>query len=213
MNKDISAVASIIRWTLLTEGPSNIKTIKNHLISHPELAYVSLREYCLDAKIMQAIQFLHLQKKYIYLPNQVGLWSLTQLGREVTLDLPLPLPQQTPWLQFGDGREYVYGLINPYYMYNLVTNGSSNFPIKIGRTNRSIDKRIQELQTGSFLDLRLGFQIATNDSQSLEKFIHRELIESRIKTSYGKKEWFDTNLIGINTIYKKYLCTQSELVA
>ncbi len=213
MNSDLSKVASIIRWTLLTEGPSNTKTIKNHLISHPELAYVSLRESCLDAKIMQAIQYLHLQKKYIYLPNPLGLWSLTQLGREVSLDLPTPLPHQTPWLQFGNGSEYVYGLINPYYMYNLVTNGSSNFPIKIGRTNRLIDRRIQELQTGSFLDLRLGFQIATNDSQSLERFIHRELIDNRINSPYGKKEWFSTNFININYIYKKYLRIQNELVA
>lgn len=213
MNQDSTALAAIIRWTLLTEGPSSIKTIKNHLISHPDLAYVSLQENCLDAKVMQAIKFLHLNQRYIYLPNTDGLWSLTQLGRQVALDLPSPLPQQIPWLQFGDGCEYVYGLINPYYMYNLVTNGSDNFPMKIGRTNRSIDKRIQELQTGSFLDLRLGFQIATKYSQSLESFIHSELIHRRLNSSYGKKEWFDTNFNEINLIYKRYLSAQNELVA
>ena len=162
---------------------------------------------------MQAIKFLHLIQKYIYLPNTVGLWSLTKLGREVPLDLPSALPQQIPWLQFGDGSEYVYGLINPYYMYNLVTNGSRNFPIKIGRTNRSIDRRIQELQTGSFLDLRLGFQIATNESQSLESFIHSQLIDRRFNSPYGKKEWFDTNFNEINSIYKKFLSAQNALVA
>ena len=213
MNQDLTALAAILRWTLLTEGPSSLKTVKNHLISHPDLAYVSLQEHCLDAKVMQAIKFLHLIQKYIYLPNTVGLWSLTKLGREVPLDLPSALPQQIPWLQFGDGSEYVYGLINPYYMYNLVTNGSRNFPIKIGRTNRSIDRRIQELQTGSFLDLRLGFQIATNESQSLESFIHSQLIDRRFNSPYGKKEWFDTNFNEINSIYKRFLSAQNTLVA
>ena len=208
MSQALTAIATIIRWTLMTEGPSNIKIIKRHLISHPELAYVSLQENSLDAKILQAIQLLHLQTKHIYLPNCEGLWSLTQQGREIELDMPPTLPQEIPWLQFGVGRESVYGLINPSYMYNLVTNGSSNFPIKIGRTNRSVNRRIQELQTGSFLDLRLGFQIETQNSQELERFIHSALAERRLISPYGQKEWFQSNFFEIKSIYKDFVLSQ-----
>lgn len=208
MSQGISTLATLIRWTLMTEGPSNIKTIKRHLISHPELAYVSLREYSLDAKILQAIQMLHLQTKYIYLPNSEGLWSLTQLGREVELDMPQALPQEIPWLQFGFGRESVYGLINPSHMYSLVTNGSNNFPMKIGRTNRSVNRRVQELQTGSFLDLRLGFQIETENSQKLERVIHRALADRRFISPYGKKEWFQSHFSEITSIYHDFVVSE-----
>jgi len=208
MSQGIGTLATLIRWTLMTEGPSSIKTIKRHLISHPELAYVALREYSLDAKILQAINLLHLQTKYIYLPNSEGLWSLTQLGREVELDMPLALPQEIPWLQFGEGSEYVYGLINPSHMYSLVTNGSSNFPMKIGRTNRSVNRRVQELQTGSLLDLRLGFQIETENSQELEQFIHRALADRRIISPYGKKEWFRSHFFEIKSIYHEFVVNE-----
>jgi len=213
MSQGISAIATLIRWTLMTEGPSNIKTIKRHLISHPELAYVSLREYSLDAKILQAIQLLHLQTEYIYLPNGEGLWSLTQLGREVRLDMPQALPQETPWLQFGVGSESVYGLINPSHMYNLVTSGSNNFPMKIGRTNRSVNRRIQELQTGSFLDLRLGFQIETENSQKLERFIHCALADRRLISPYGKKEWFQSHFFEIKSIYQDFVVSEEARFA
>lgn len=208
MSQGVGTLATLIRWTLMTEGPSNIKTIKRHLISHPELAYVALREYGLDAKILQAIKLLHLQTKYIYLPNSEGLWSLTQLGREVELDMPQALPQEIPWLQFGTGSEYVYGLINPFHMYSLVTNGSSNFPMKIGRTNRSVNRRVQELQTGSLLDLRLGFQIETENSQEVEQFIHRALADRRIISPYGKKEWFRSHFFEIKSIYHEFVVNE-----
>lgn len=204
MTARTSDIAEIIRWTLEIEGPSDTKTIKRHLISHPELAYVALREDYLDAKILEAIQLLHWRLKFIYMPGVLGAWSLTHLGQNSKLFRPKPLPQHIPWLEFGIGKESVYGLINNSHMYNLVSNGSCNFPIKIGRTNRSIQQRIQELQTGSFLDLRLGFLINTENSKKLEQYIHKALLNNRSNSNYGQKEWFNSNFAVIKSLYKDF---------
>jgi len=213
MRTETNVIAEIIRWTLLVEGPSNSKVIKQHLISHPDLAFVALREDYLNAKILQAFQLLHLKLKYIYLPYGPRNWTLTQLGISTKLDLPEPIPQHIPWLKFGIGEESVYGLVNPSYMYNLVANGSRTFPIKIGRTNRSVERRIQELQTGSFLDLRVGFQIKTDNSQKLERYLHSTLFDSRSNSLHGTREWFHSDFFEIKSLYKHFSLDQNLLIA
>jgi hypothetical protein len=112
------------------------------------------------------------------------------------------LPYFKPWLKIGSGDESVYAIFSTSNMHAYTEKGLNKYPIKIGRTTRTIEQRLQELQTGSHLDLRIGIHILTNHSRDLEAKIHSHLNRMRVSSRNLGSEWFYSNMAEIRDIYQ-----------
>ncbi|CAN2189892.1 Bacteriophage T5, Orf172 DNA-binding [Candidatus Nanopelagicaceae bacterium] len=165
------------------------------------LGYIPLNTNFFQAKVKNCIELMMQQPDpSIYFGENR---KIKMSRRFATREKPSPveMPLNQPWLRLGSGVETVYAIFSDSTMNRYVEAGLSKFPIKIGRTSRPVENRIQELQTGNYLNLRIGIQFSTNKSRELENEIHKHLGHMRVISRGSSSEWFYSNLEEIRDIY------------
>ena len=103
--------------------------------------------------------------------------------------------------EIGFGQEFVYALYLPAMRYNAALNDWKLYPIKIGRTKNLLN-RISALSfTGPGM-LVPGVVLRTDNSQILEKELHKTLIANRTQINLsGRREWFRSNITNIEYLF------------
>lgn len=92
-------------------------------------------------------------------------------------NFPKPLPQENLSIK-TNSTEYVR--IRKEYVY-ILSNISMPGLIKIGRTNRSVDERLRELNNTSLpTQFIVEHTIETSDSKHLEKMVHKNFEKHRV---------------------------------
>jgi len=171
----------------------------------PTMGYVALSTSCLQAKVRNCIdQMMQEPNPKLYF----GFGDKIKISKSLEKESVIPstgLPFKQPWLLLGSGNESVYAIFSPSLMENYGEAGLNKYPIKVGRTNRTLEQRLQELQTGSHLDLRVGLQLLTNDSRSLELKLHKYLSAMKIPSRSSSSEWFYSNLQEIRDLFQNNL--------
>lgn len=191
-----------IHWALLKNGPMDQFELLEALSRDATLGFVPLGTSFLEAKIKNCLELM------MQAPNPnlyFGLNGKIKVSKRFKLkDMKAAtgLPYFQPWLQIGSGSESVYAIFSTSLMDTYCRAGLDRYPIKVGRTSRNLEQRLQELQTGSHLDLRIGIQILTNHSRELEAEIHRALNRMRVTSRNLSSEWFYSNMTEIRNIYQ-----------
>jgi hypothetical protein len=168
----------------------------------------------IKGSISSALNHLMLvEHKIVYLPN-TGDWKLSNEfiaeSQQWNLILGIHEANREPLRQnnlpeiYGIGSEFVYVLYETRSRVLSIVHSKSRWLMKIGRTN-NLDRRIADLNQSANSTLVLGMAFRTNDSRSLERFIHSYLrnqqLEARIP---GRREWFYSNLDEIRSITKAF---------
>jgi hypothetical protein len=166
------------------------------------LGFISLRTTYLQAKVKNCLEQMMREPKPDLYFGYGGKIKISKRFEHSTIAPKNGLPFLKPWLQIGSGDESVYAIFSTSVMNSYAEAGLSKYPIKIGRTTRPIEQRLQELQTGSHLDLRLGIHILTNHSRDLEARIHSHLSRMRVSSRNLSSEWFYSNMAEIRDIYR-----------
>ena len=125
-----------------------------------------------------------------------GYWSLA--GEDFP-DLPIEQEavaeaMENAEVTFGDGAESIYGWYLPTYREIAEMKGEERFPIKVGRTVRDPQRRIEESWGMAPERPVLGIVLKVDDSGAWERFIHSVLTldGQKIGNAIGQ-EWFVTN--------------------
>ena len=125
-------------------------------------------------------------------PN-TGYWSLNSDGLEE--GFPVVGEKKEDISTVGEGESVVYLYYFPTYRLYAEETGKGSYPCKIGRTEGSVDVRIDS-QVGTALPEKyeIGLTIKTDNPVGMEKMIHRALdaANRRIEDVPGQ-EWFSTN--------------------
>ena len=191
-----------IHWALLENGPMDHLELLEALSRDSTLGFISLRTSYLQAKVKNCLEQMMQEPKPDLYFGYGGKIKISK-GFEHSTNAPKNgLPYLKPWLQVGSGDESVYAIFSPSIMNSFAEAGLNKYPIKIGRTTRTIEQRLQELQTGSHLDLRLGIQILTNQSRDLEAKIHSQLSRMRVSSRNLSSEWFYSNMAEIRDLHR-----------
>ena len=190
-----------IHWALLKRGPMDQAELINALSDDYILGYVPLNTMFLQAKVKGCLeQMMQHPNPLLYFGEERKIKISKARTNSENLK-PIEIPFDEPWLKMGTGIESVYAIFSATTMNKYVEAGLDKYPIKIGRTNRPIENRIHELQTGSYLNLRIGIQFSTDSSKFLENEIHKKLDHMRVISRSTSNEWFYTNLREIREIY------------
>ncbi len=164
--------------------------------------------YSLDTELLSTVKYLYLNDLSISYNSSSGKWfSRTQAGKAKTefpesnfaeIDLA-----RIKFKEIGFGQEFVYALYLPAMRYNAALNDWKLYPIKIGRTKNLLN-RISALSfTGPGM-LIPGIVLRTNNSQKLEKELHKILITNRAQINLGgRREWFRSNVTNIENLFVK----------
>ena len=92
-------------------------------------------------------------------------------------NFPKPLPQENLSIKTN---QTAYVRIRKEYVY-ILSNISMPGLIKIGRTNRSVDERLRELNNTSLpTQFIVEHTIETSDSKYLEKMVHKNFEKHRV---------------------------------
>lgn len=85
----------------------------------------------------------------------------------------------------------------------LITDGMY---FKIGRTSKSADKRLKELQTGNSSELQILYTVQVKNASSVESIMHR-------KYSHCKQinEWFDLTAENVSTFIEDCLLIDNNI--
>jgi hypothetical protein len=154
-----------------------------------------------QAKVMNCVEMMMKQPNPTLYFGYEGKIKVSKRFSIKDNESPTGIPFNQPWLKLGSGKESVYAIFSGTTMNKYVDAGLKKYPIKIGRTNRRIEERIQELQTGSYFDLRIGIQISSDNSRDLEARIHNRLEHMRVTSRNTSSEWFYSSLREIRDIY------------
>jgi hypothetical protein len=191
-----------IHWALLKNGPMDQFELLEALSRDSTLGFVPLSTSFLEAKVKNRLELM-MQAPYpdLYFGLN-GKIKVSKRFKQKDLTVATGLPYCQPWLQIGSGDESVYTIFSTSLMDSYCRAGLDKYPIKVGRTSRNLEQRLQELQTGSHLDLRIGIQMLTSNSRELEAEIHRVLNRMRVTSRNLSSEWFYTNMSEIRDIYQ-----------
>ncbi len=105
----------------------------------------------------------------------------------------------------GDGPETIYGWYFPRDRRLAEFEGTDRFPIKVGRTVRDAQRRLQESTGDMVPELPiLGFVARVNNSGAWERLIHATLIlrGQKVEGAIGN-EWFRTSPDELQTIVEQ----------
>lgn len=160
----------------------------------------------MNADILSTIKHLYLSDLAISYNSKSGRWynkTQANLG-EINLvksnftEIEL---NKVKFKEIGVGQEYVYALYLPGMRYNAALNDWKLYPIKIGRTKNLLN-RISALSfTGPGM-LVPGVVLRTDNSQGLEKELHKTLIANRAQINLsGRREWFRSNIANIEHLF------------
>lgn len=112
-------------------------------------------------------------------------------------------PADLKYESLGSGKECVYAIYSPSNRFDAAVGKYGYFPIKIGRT-RNLNSRIKSLSASGPGMLAVGLVFRTDSASQLESSIHTYLgIRGRLIEIPGRREWFQTNLDEVKSVYKK----------
>jgi hypothetical protein len=160
----------------------------------------------LNTDILGAIKNLYLRELAVTYNSKSGKWSIktyAHSGKNELMNSNFAEIDLTKvkFREIGYGQEFVYALYLPAMRYNAALNDWKLYPIKIGRT-KNLLSRISALSfTGPGM-LVPGVVFRTDNSQLLEKELHKSLIENRAQINLsGRREWFRSNTTNIEYLF------------
>jgi len=186
-------------------GPKSTRQL-TELLSCENIYGELASPHSLNTDVLSTINNLYLSDLAISYDSKSGKWFIKTQACLEKIDLvesnfaEIDLAR-VKFKEIGFGKEFVYALYLPAMRYNAALNDWKLYPIKIGRT-RNLLSRISALSfTGPGM-LVPGVVLRTNNSQLIEKELHKILIANRtqIKLS-GRREWFRTNITNIEHLF------------
>ncbi len=175
------------------EGPQDFTNLLLLLKSDPKYGYFALRDFHFEAKIRKVLLENSTGDGQLFIQGYSYKWHAVK-QQSVQELIELPITRDNPWLQIGHGHEIVYGIFSPSSLRESQLSNTASYPIKIGRTTRSLTERLFELQTGNHLDLQVGIAVHTQNAASLEAYLHNLLKHRKIIGKGSQSEWFLTTL-------------------
>jgi len=191
-----------IHWALLKNGPMDQFELLEALSRDSIFGFVPLGTSFLEGKVKNCLESIMQAPSPDLYFGMNGKIKVSKRFKQKDITAATGLPHFQPWLQIGCGDESVYTIFSTSLMDRYCRAGLDKYPIKVGRTSRNIEQRLQELQTGSHLDLRIGIQMLTSNSRELEAEIHRVLNRMRVTSRNLSSEWFYSNMTEIRDIYQ-----------
>ena len=200
-----------IHWALLKNGPMDQFELLEALSRDSTLGFVPLSTSFLEAKVKNCLELMTQAPAATLYFGLNGKIKVSKGFKQKDLAAATGLPYFQPWLQIGSGDESVYAIFSTSLMDRYCRAGLDKYPIKVGRTSRNLEQRLQELQTGSHLDLRIGIQMLTSNSRELEAEIHSVLNRMRVTSRNSSSEWFYSNMREIRDIYQTKTSVDSQV--
>lgn len=197
-----TVLADSVLRVLSNYGPQDFFTLEKRL-RHGISGKSFFQEPYFEAKLRQVLKSLSEGREPSILQSSGYRWELLKEPIEDQCSEPQDPPAK-PIFSMGKGRESVYGIYCPADLNAWLGSHRSKLPIKIGKTRRLVEERRLELQTGTYFRLEVGFIVQTDDSHSLENFLHNVLVSSRIANSQ-QNEWFMTTFDEIHSAISKHL--------
>jgi len=160
----------------------------------------------LSTDILSTIKNLYLSDLVISYDSKNGRWFIktqahlgeTNLVRSNFSEIDLA---KVKFKVIGFGQEYVYALYLPAMRYNAALNDWKLYPIKIGRTKNLLNRIAALSFTGPGM-LVPGVALRTNNSQIIEKELHKTLIANQAQINLsGRREWFRSNITDIQHLF------------
>jgi len=194
------ALRQMIQWTLHFEGPLDYSRLSNVLCAHPGWGRTLVSLDYFESSIRAAIA-TSASHGAISFDCELGKWVSLEPPESSHPTISFSERPAEPWLQLGVGPQFVYCLFDPVERYRLAINGSDRWPMKIGRTSRCLDLRLNELQGGVLRRLSIGISISTFDSSTLECQIHEHMNSAHLAAAGTSTEWFWSNFLEIQDLY------------
>lgn len=151
-----------------------------------------------------------LQKQKVIYDASSGLWhnisdpnfgQLIEKRKYPKLNIRGFEPKNTFYQYYGSGKEFVYIMYETESRVEAILRDRDSWLLKVGRTN-DIKRRVAEISQSGPNSLVVGMVFKTNSSKALEIFIHKRLAtEGRKYDLPGRKEWFNSNLTDIHSIW------------
>ena len=204
----------LAQWVLrklFIDGPQDFQELLLSLKFDPQFGYLPLSQPKFETYLRECLKRYSEGVKPLFYQTFNYEWDLISNQSEHNLEMRI-LQRHEPWLEVGVGNELVYAIFSPNKLFEAYITKTFVYPIKIGRTNRSIATRINELQTGSYNQLQVGVVIHTDNSKNLEKHYHSVLEHKRIH-KYKQSEWFLSSLDRIKSIYFEWLNLSNQLAS
>jgi len=192
----------LVEWTLFVEGPLNHQSLVEALSANPDWGQQISKSGHVEVRVRQTISAASESGRIIF-EQASGKWLTLYPPVNAYPVAQHPVSDAQPWIDLGAGRESVYCLYSSSERYRLAVNGGKRWPIKIGRTRRSLHHRLSEVQSGMRDALIVGLRMRSNSSNDLEAYLHRSLTHSRVESNARAREWFWSNLDEIQAIYKE----------
>ncbi|MEK6260757.1 MAG: GIY-YIG nuclease family protein [Planctomycetota bacterium] len=120
---------------------------------------------------------------------------------------------------FGRGREWVYAYTFPAHEKLARARNDEHFPIKVGMsTQDNVVTRVHQQVAGTSTAIseraRLMLVFRVNESRDFEAWLHSKLDQSqRAVTESVGVEWFHTNSLEIERLFRSYVLTRPGPVA
>jgi hypothetical protein len=186
-------------------GPKSTRQL-TELLSCENIYGELASPYSLNTDVLSTIKNLYLSDLAISYNSKSGRWFIKTQAHQEKIDLlesnfaEINLAK-VKFKEIGFGQEFVYALYLPAMRYNAALNDWKLYPIKIGRTKNLLN-RISALSfTGPGM-LVPGVVLRTDNSQILEKEIHKTLIANRAQINLsGRREWFRSNITNIEHLF------------
>lgn len=194
-------IKEAVEWTLLREGPLNRRDLVSQIYAFPFLSSTPTGVNEVEARVGDITRFDSSKFRY---SHDLDSWSLLEVESVPASAEANQIPNRAPEVH-GCGPESVYLIYSPIERYEAVrSHRSQKYRVKIGKTRRSINERLRELQTGNPEVLRVGLEFKTENSSALESFLHSELRNSRISETGNSREWFYSNFEQVFNLYKEF---------
>lgn len=186
-------------------GPKSTRQL-TELLSCENIYGELASPYSLNTDVLSTIKNLYLSDLAISYNSKSGRWFNKTQAHQEKIDLlesnfaEINLAK-VKFKEIGFGQEFVYALYLPAMRYNAALNDWKLYPIKIGRTKNLLN-RISALSfTGPGM-LVPGVVLRTDNSQILEKELHKTLIANRAQINLsGRREWFRSNITNIEHLF------------
>jgi hypothetical protein len=201
----MSTLSTEILRILELHGPKSTRQLTELLSC--ENVYGELGSpYSLSTDILSTIKNLYLSDLVISYDSKNGRWFIktqahlgeTNLVRSNFSEIDLA---KVKFKEIGFGQEYVYALYLPAMRYNAALNDWKLYPIKIGRTKNLLNRIAALSFTGPGM-LVPGVALRTNNSQIIEKELHKTLIANQAQINLsGRREWFRSNITDIQHLF------------
>jgi len=201
----MSTLSTEILRILELHGPKSTRQLTELLSC--ENVYGELGSpYSLSTDILSTIKNLYLSDLVISYDSKNGRWFIktqahlgeTNLVRSNFSEIDLA---KVKFKEIGFGQEYVYALYLPAMRYNAALNDWKLYPIKIGRTKNLLNRIAALSFTGPGM-LVPGVVLRTNNSQIIEKELHKTLIANQAQINLsGRREWFRSNITDIQHLF------------